>query len=156
MFQLYQKLWKSLHPYDTLTKKLEACNKISDSKILQVKKVNPDFCGNLITPKPNQKDVMDQRNQLCVSKSVLADLPKSIQHIKSNKQIFKKKKTLFLLSDCNGTQPHNHLVRKRTLNHLAKLASPFYSEKAKEFPQNPGNQYQRWYPVFNKNVYSSN
>ena len=26
------------------------------------------------------------------------------------------------LSDCNGIQTHNHLVRKRTLNHLAKLA----------------------------------
>ena len=26
------------------------------------------------------------------------------------------------LSDCNGTRTHNHLVRKRTLNHLAKLA----------------------------------
>ena len=25
------------------------------------------------------------------------------------------------LSDCNGTQTHNHVVRKRTLNHLAKL-----------------------------------
>ena len=24
-------------------------------------------------------------------------------------------------SDCNGTQTHNHLVHKRTLNHLAKL-----------------------------------
>ena len=24
---------------------------------------------------------------------------------------------------CNGTQTHNHLVRKRTLNHLAKLAN---------------------------------
>lgn len=127
MFQLYQKLWKSLHPYDTLTKKLEACNKISDSKILQVKKVNPDFCGNLITPKPNQKDVMDQRNQLCVSKSVLADLPKSIQHIKSNKQIFKKKKTLFLLSDCNGTQTHNNLLPKLTLNHLAKFLTKWLS-----------------------------
>ena len=23
---------------------------------------------------------------------------------------------------CNGTRTHNHLVRKRTLNHLAKLA----------------------------------
>ena len=60
-----------------------------------MKKVNPDFCENLITPKPKQKDVMDQRNQLCVSKSVLADLPKSIQHIKSNKQIFKKEKPYF-------------------------------------------------------------
>ena len=26
-----------------------------------------------------------------------------------------------LISDCNWTQTHNHLVRKRTLNHLAKL-----------------------------------
>ena len=26
------------------------------------------------------------------------------------------------LSDCNGIRTHNHLVRKRTLNHLAKLA----------------------------------
>ena len=26
------------------------------------------------------------------------------------------------LSDCKGTRTHNHLVRKRTLNHLAKLA----------------------------------
>ena len=26
------------------------------------------------------------------------------------------------LSDCNWTRTHNHLVRKRTLNHLAKLA----------------------------------
>ena len=25
-------------------------------------------------------------------------------------------------SDCNGTRTHNHLIRKRTLNHLAKLA----------------------------------
>ena len=23
--------------------------------------------------------------------------------------------------DCNGTRTHNHLIRKRTLNHLAKL-----------------------------------
>ena len=28
-----------------------------------------------------------------------------------------------LLSDCNWTPTHNHFVRKRTLNHLAKLAS---------------------------------
>ena len=26
------------------------------------------------------------------------------------------------LYDCNGSRTHNHLVRKRTLNHLAKLA----------------------------------
>ena len=26
------------------------------------------------------------------------------------------------ISGCNRTRTHNHLVRKRTLNHLAKLA----------------------------------
>ena len=26
------------------------------------------------------------------------------------------------LSQCNSTRTHNHLVRKRTLNHLVKLA----------------------------------
>ena len=26
-----------------------------------------------------------------------------------------------VINDCNGTRTHNHLVRKRTLNHLAKL-----------------------------------
>ena len=28
--------------------------------------------------------------------------------------------------DCNWTRTHNHLLRKRTLNHLAKLASVDY------------------------------
>ena len=28
---------------------------------------------------------------------------------------------IWSLSDCNWTRTHNHLVRKRTLNHLAKL-----------------------------------
>ena len=38
----------------------------------------------------------------------------------------KSKMELFVTlvnSDCSGTRTHNHLVRKRTLNHLAKLAS---------------------------------
>ena len=29
---------------------------------------------------------------------------------------------IWRLSDCNGTWTHNHLVRKRTLNHLVKMA----------------------------------
>ena len=29
---------------------------------------------------------------------------------------------VIILSDCNWTRTHNHLVHKRTLNHLAKLA----------------------------------
>ena len=36
-------------------------------------------------------------------------------------RLFKYLKTNEILSDCNGTRTHNHLVRKRTLNDLAKL-----------------------------------
>ena len=37
-----------------------------------------------------------------------------------------KKLILLSLSDCNGTRSHNHLFRKRALNHLAKLVSTGY------------------------------
>ena len=33
---------------------------------------------------------------------------------------------IWSLSDCNWTQTHNHLVHKRTLNYLAKLAKCLY------------------------------
>ena len=40
------------------------------------------------------------------------------------------KRDIGTLSDCNGTRTRNHLVRKRTLNHLAKLgSSPLQSLK---------------------------
>ena len=35
----------------------------------------------------------------------------------------RSRRKIWSLSDCNGTQTHNHLVRKRTLKHLVKLAS---------------------------------
>ena len=37
----------------------------------------------------------------------------------------RNKRDIWSLSDCNGIRTHNHLVRKRTLNHLAKLAKWF-------------------------------
>ena len=33
---------------------------------------------------------------------------------------------IWSLSDCNWTGTHNHLVRKRTLTHLVKLAQPVW------------------------------
>ena len=39
-----------------------------------------------------------------------------------NVNLFDKMRTLISISDCNWTGTHNHLVHKRTLNHLAKLA----------------------------------
>ena len=35
-----------------------------------------------------------------------------------------------VISDCNGAQTHNHLVRKRTLNHLVKLAKSLSCAKS--------------------------
>ena len=39
----------------------------------------------------------------------------------STQNFFLKHSTLKNLNDCNGTRTHNHLVRKWTLTHLAKL-----------------------------------
>ena len=36
--------------------------------------------------------------------------------------VARNRRDICSLSDCNGTRTHNHLVRKRTLNHLASLA----------------------------------
>ena len=39
------------------------------------------------------------------------------------KELFaRSRREIWSLSDCNWTRTHNHLVHKRTLNHLAKLA----------------------------------
>ena len=35
----------------------------------------------------------------------------------------RSRRDIWRLSDCNGTRTHNHLVCKRTVNHLAKLSS---------------------------------
>ena len=38
------------------------------------------------------------------------------------KELFaQNRREIWILSDCNGTRTYNHLARKRTLNHLAKL-----------------------------------
>ena len=38
------------------------------------------------------------------------------------KLLARNRREIWSLSDCNWTRSHNHLVRKWTLNHLAKLA----------------------------------
>ena len=44
----------------------------------------------------------------------------SCLHVKE--LLARNRRDIWRLSDCNGTRTHNHLVRKRTLNHLAKLS----------------------------------
>ena len=46
---------------------------------------------------------------------------KNLVSIHEIKPVFTLNKPIYV-GDCNGTRIHNHLIRKRTLNHLAKLA----------------------------------
>ena len=46
---------------------------------------------------------------------------KNENHLGNVRNSKRTRKHQDVLSDCNGTRTHNHLVRKRTLNHLAKL-----------------------------------
>ena len=52
-------------------------------------------------------------------KQIIKDLDERLA-VTRNENI-RKSRTTKLLSDCNWTRTHNHLVCKRTLNHLAKL-----------------------------------
>ena len=49
--------------------------------------------------------------------------PHSIVCLNVKELIARSRCHILSLSDSNGIQTHNHLVRKRTFNHLAKLAS---------------------------------
>ena len=49
----------------------------------------------------------------------LTALTNTDHHQDNYKEIFEK---LVKESECNGTRTNNHLIRKRTLNHLVKLA----------------------------------
>ena len=42
--------------------------------------------------------------------------------MKVKELLTRNRREIWSLSECNWTRTHNHLVRKRTLNHLAKLA----------------------------------
>ena len=49
--------------------------------------------------------------------------PQSFLNVKE--LLAQKRHYIWSLSDCNGARTHNHLVCKRTLNHLPKLAIGF-------------------------------
>ena len=46
----------------------------------------------------------------------------NVQLNKLKKAVKSNERATLRLGDCNGIRTHNHLVRKQTLNHLAKLA----------------------------------
>ena len=72
--------------------------------------------GNNYSLKPFRLKNDEEKNKI---KSQLNQemLPVYGQCLRPYKNIFRN-----ICSDCNWTRTHNHLVHKRTLNHLAKLA----------------------------------
>ena len=46
--------------------------------------------------------------------------------------VYVQTKRLASLSDCNWIRTNNHLVHKRTLNHLAKLATGFTLKRVRD------------------------
>ena len=51
------------------------------------------------------------------------------------------------LSDCNWTRTHNHLVHKRTLNHLAKQARFVYELSGRGFGSSYNHSKSRWFNI---------
>ena len=47
--------------------------------------------------------------------------PHSLAFLNVKELLARRRRHIWSLSDSNGIRTHNHLVRKRTLNHLAKL-----------------------------------
>ena len=56
---------------------------------------------------------------------MIGDFNAKSSNLTSNDTTIAEYAQLDYLSNCNGTRTHNHLVCKRTLNHLAKLAKGF-------------------------------
>ena len=54
-------------------------------------------------------------------RSIMTEITMSIIIIRYFQQLQKSIKIKVTKNNCNWTRTHNHLVHKRTLNHLAKL-----------------------------------
>ena len=70
---------------------------------------------------------VNRRNDVKYFSINISKLTARVKHSISGRTAFRnpnlvQEATCFSLSDCNGTRTHNRLVRKRTLNHWAKLA----------------------------------
>ena len=69
----------------------------------------------------NQPRTLTRKSVKSVEREIsnqVKDNPKAFWKYVNNKWKYKVK----IPSDCNGTRTHNHLVHRRTLNHLARLA----------------------------------
>ena len=85
--------------------------------------------GDLYLSKEESKDIIELLAKKRNIKNYKSKSSDRLYHIfkkqsKNKKRIDDIRKELINLkyNDCNWIQTHNHLVHKRTLNHLAKLA----------------------------------
>ena len=74
----------------------------------------------------NQHDIIMNKDQLALTRIIKMFASEKIllQHYVLNYRVdlYFPEHKLVIERDCNWTRTHNHLVHKRTLNHLAKLA----------------------------------
>ena len=81
---IISEIWEKPPPKDILLKKLDIYEIRSNSKVLQVKKVI-EVWSQRITPKIRQKDLKNQHNQSCITKSAVAISNLADELIKCNK-----------------------------------------------------------------------
>ena len=87
--------------------------------------------NNIITPEQagGKQGVWGTTEQLLINKTIVNDAKQKRRNLITvwldYKKAFDSIPHTWLikaLHDCNRIRTHNHLIRKRTLNHLAKLA----------------------------------
>ena len=104
-FDTYKKNYNS----ENLKERDEKCFDTNQFKILVKKKQKPESTEEK-TERKMQKPVHFKivKKEFEKNKKEFEELTRGIYNNQDN-------------NDCNGTRTHNHLARKRTLNHLAKL-----------------------------------
>ena len=89
---------------------------------------NSQYLSRNIISFPNGKNYWknnfsNKENLDCMSLSCHIRVSEWIHTCLNVKELLaRSKREIWRLSDCNWTRTYNHLVRKRTLNHLTKLA----------------------------------
>ena len=94
-----------------------------------LRKMEKEYYGNLNEKRVNNNKIFWKTVKPFLSDKIVSK--EQITLVENDKIISEDSdvaQSLNSLNDCNGTLTHNHLVRKRTLNHLAKLASWIHSE----------------------------
>ena len=118
-YDFYQTLIETALPLRQMMAK--TLNNLDDDTMNNIEQVNsiPTYLITLVCTLSDKLGALI----VCSYHVTYAFQSKSTLYVCLNvKELFaRNRRDICSLSDCNGTRIHNHLVRKRTLNHLANL-----------------------------------